>query len=81
MVDSKFGSLWGRWCSNEPSGAFGVGLWKNIKRSWGKFLSHTRFEEGDGSKKPFHIYLVLPTQWMPLLQLTLGFIVVPISGM
>ena len=32
MVDSKFGSLWGGWCSLEPKGAFGVGLWKNIRK-------------------------------------------------
>lgn len=28
---------------------FGVGLWKNIRRGWGKFCSHTKFEVGDGS--------------------------------
>jgi hypothetical protein len=27
-----------------------VGLWKNIKRDWRKFSSHTRFEVRDGSK-------------------------------
>jgi hypothetical protein len=33
-VDSKFGSLWdGQW-SLEPVGAFGVGLWKNIRKEW-----------------------------------------------
>jgi hypothetical protein len=26
VVDSKFGSLWGRWCSNDPIGSYGVGL-------------------------------------------------------
>jgi hypothetical protein len=31
-MDSKFGSLWGGWCSFEPLGAFGVGLWKNIRK-------------------------------------------------
>jgi hypothetical protein len=53
VVDSKFGSSWGGWCSNEPLGAFGVGLWKNIRRGWEKFSSHTRFEVGDGSKVRF----------------------------
>jgi hypothetical protein len=28
----KFGSLWGAWCSLEPVGAFGVGLWMNIRK-------------------------------------------------
>jgi hypothetical protein len=27
-----------------------MGLWKNIRMSWGKFCSHTRFEAGDSSK-------------------------------
>jgi hypothetical protein len=27
-VDSKFGSLWGGWCSREVVGAYGAGLWK-----------------------------------------------------
>jgi hypothetical protein len=26
VVDSKFGSLWGGWCSNEPLGSYGVGF-------------------------------------------------------
>lgn len=38
-MDSKFGSLWGVWCSIEhlshlDSGTFGMGLWKNIRRGW-----------------------------------------------
>jgi len=50
MVDSKFGRLWGGWCSNEPLGMHGLGLWKNIKRGWGKLSNPTKFEVGDGSK-------------------------------
>jgi hypothetical protein len=32
VVDSKYGSLWGGWCSFESGGALGVGLWKNIRK-------------------------------------------------
>jgi hypothetical protein len=32
VVDSKFGSLWGEWCSLEPRGVFGVGLWNYIRK-------------------------------------------------
>jgi hypothetical protein len=50
-VDSKFGNLWGGWCSLELVSAFGVGLWKNIKKGgrlslvlldlrWGMGLRH-----------------------------------------
>jgi len=28
---------WGGWCSSEPVGAYGVGLWKNIRRGWENF--------------------------------------------
>jgi hypothetical protein len=47
-VDSKFGILWGEWCSLDPVGAFGVGLWKNIMKGWETFLGFSRFEVGDG---------------------------------
>jgi hypothetical protein len=30
-----------------------VGLWKNIRRGWRKFCSHTRFEVGDVSNVRF----------------------------
>jgi len=52
-VDSKFGSLWGDGCSLEPVGAFGVGLWKNIRKGWEIFLDLSRFEVGDGVRTKF----------------------------
>jgi hypothetical protein len=52
-VDTKFGSSWGGWCSLEPSSAFGVGLWKYIRRGWRNFSCHTKFEVGDGPKIRF----------------------------
>jgi hypothetical protein len=52
-VNSKFGSSWvGGWCLMSLLGQE-VGLWKNIRRGWGKFSSHTRFEVEDGSKVSF----------------------------
>jgi hypothetical protein len=50
VVDSKYGSAWGGWCSNEVHGSYGVGLWKNIRRGWGELSSHTRFEMGMAPK-------------------------------
>ena len=29
---------------------YGVGLWKNIRRSWEKLSSHSKFEVSNGSK-------------------------------
>jgi hypothetical protein len=53
VVESKFGCLWGGWCSREPVGAFGVGLWKNIRKGWETFSGFTRFEVGDGVRIKF----------------------------
>jgi hypothetical protein len=53
VVDSKYGSLWGGWCSSELVGAYGVGLWKIIRRGWEKFSSHTRVDVGDDSNVRF----------------------------
>jgi hypothetical protein len=53
VLDGKYGSSWGGWCSREPVGAYEVGFWKNIMRGWGKVSSHTRFEVGDGSNIRF----------------------------
>jgi hypothetical protein len=52
-ADSKFGSLWDRWCSLEPVGAYGVGLWKNIKKGWETLSGFARFEVGDGVRTKF----------------------------
>jgi hypothetical protein len=30
-----------------------VGIWKNIRRGWGMFSSHYRFEVGDGNNVRF----------------------------
>lgn len=52
-MDSKFGSLWGGWYSFELVGAYGVGLWKNIRKGWETFSSFARFEVGDGVRTKF----------------------------
>jgi hypothetical protein len=52
-MDSKFGCLWGEWCSLQSTGVFRVGLWKNIRKGWENFLCHTKFAVGDGSRISF----------------------------
>ncbi|KAG2695985.1 hypothetical protein I3760_07G037500 [Carya illinoinensis] len=37
VIEKKYGALWGDWCSREVRGAYGVGLWKHIRRGWGVF--------------------------------------------
>jgi hypothetical protein len=53
VIDSKFGSLWGEWCFNEPLGTYGVGLRNYMRRGWEKFSSHAKFEMGDSFKVSF----------------------------
>jgi len=49
VIDAKFGSLKGGWCSIEVSGSYGVGVWKYIRKGWEKFCNYVRFVVGDGS--------------------------------
>ena len=57
-MNSTFGSSWGGWCSSEPIGGYGVGLWKNIRRCLRMFWSHTRFKVGDGSERCVPLLLI-----------------------
>jgi hypothetical protein len=50
LVESKYGSSWGGWCSSEHVGAYGVGLLKNIRKGWEEVCNHNRFEVEDDSK-------------------------------
>lgn len=43
----------GGWCFSEPVGAYGMSLWKNIRKGWKKFCSHTKFDVGNGFKVRF----------------------------
>ena len=31
VIEAKYGSDWGGWCSKMVLGPYGVGLWKNIR--------------------------------------------------
>jgi hypothetical protein len=42
-----------RWCSLDPPGSHGVGLWKYIRKGWSLFCSHTRFILGHESRIRF----------------------------
>jgi hypothetical protein len=53
VVDAKYGSSWAGWCSLDPHGSQGVGLWKNIRKGWSLFSSHTRFILGNGFRIRF----------------------------
>jgi hypothetical protein len=53
VIDVKFESLKGGWCSKEVLGTFGVVVWKHIRRGWEKFSNFVRLEVGDGSHVSF----------------------------
>jgi hypothetical protein len=37
VVEVKYGSMNGCWCTKVVEGLFRVGVWKNIRRGWGTF--------------------------------------------
>jgi hypothetical protein len=53
VIDAKFESLKGGWCSKEVSGSFGVGVWKHIRKGWEKFRNFVLFEVGNGTHISF----------------------------
>jgi hypothetical protein len=53
VVDAKFGSLQAGWCSLDPPGSYGVGLWKFIRKGWSLFRRHTKLIVGNGSRISF----------------------------
>ena len=53
VVDAKYGSLWGGWCSELGKGPYGVSVWKFIRRGWDNFFQHCAFVVGDGKRVKF----------------------------
>jgi hypothetical protein len=53
VMEVKYDSMWGGWCSNMVSRSSGVGVWKFSRRGWWDFCRFVRFEVGDGSKIKF----------------------------
>jgi hypothetical protein len=43
VIETKYGSIKGGWCSKEVTGTFGVEVWKHIRRGWDKFSNFVRF--------------------------------------
>ncbi|KAG2687140.1 hypothetical protein I3760_09G038400 [Carya illinoinensis] len=53
VVAKKYGGLRGEWCTREVRGAYGVGLWKHIRRGWAVFNQHVKLRVGTGSRIKF----------------------------
>jgi hypothetical protein len=53
VVEIKYGSMEGDWCTKQVERPFGVGVWKHIRRGWELFSKFIRFEVGDGTRIRF----------------------------
>jgi hypothetical protein len=53
VVEAKYGSERGGWCSKVGAGSHGRGLWKFISKEWHHFSNHIRLIPGDGSRISF----------------------------
>ncbi len=53
VVEVKYMSLWGGLCTKEIRGAYGVGLWKGIRRGWERFIPFVSFSVGNRERAKF----------------------------
>jgi hypothetical protein len=53
VIDLKYGSDVGGWCTNAMTEPYGVSLWKFIRRGRDNFFQRVRFEVGKGSRIRF----------------------------
>ena len=53
VIIDKFGVEEGDWCSREVKGAYGVGVWKAIRKDWENIHSRSCFVVGNGRKVKF----------------------------
>ena len=50
VIIDKYGVEDGGWCSREVRGAYGVGVWKAIRKDWENIRSRSRLIVGNGRK-------------------------------
>ena len=53
VMESKYGSMWGGWCTEEGHGSHGVSVWKSIRKDWGCFVPFISYRVGVGDKVQF----------------------------
>ena len=53
VVEIKYGSMWGGWCTEEGHGSYGVSVWKSIRKDWGCFVPFISYRVGAGDKVQF----------------------------
>uniref|UniRef100_A0A2N9EJJ5 Reverse transcriptase zinc-binding domain-containing protein n=1 Tax=Fagus sylvatica TaxID=28930 RepID=A0A2N9EJJ5_FAGSY len=53
VVEAKYRSLRGGWCSKEVRGSYGLSLWKTIRKEWEPFSNQLYMQVGDGVRTRF----------------------------
>jgi exonuclease III len=53
VIEAKYGTVMGGWCSSPVNSPHGVSLWKTISKDWSSFKRFISFEVGDGSRVSF----------------------------
>jgi hypothetical protein len=53
VVEAKYGSMWGGWCTKANRDAYGVGFWKGIRKGWDRFLTFLTYSVGNGERVMF----------------------------
>ena len=53
VVEIKYGSMWGGWCTEEGHGLHGVSVWKSIRKEWGCFVPFISYRVGAGDNVQF----------------------------
>lgn len=53
IMDTKYGSLVGGWCTNDVIELYEVSLWKHIRMVWDASSSFASVEVGDGFRTRF----------------------------
>ena len=53
VVEAKYGSLWGGWCSKDVRGSYGLSLWKYSRKGWESFSKHLYMQVGNGVRIRF----------------------------
>lgn len=52
-MEVKYGTIWGGWCTKANRDAYGVGVWKGIRKGWDRFLTFLSFLVGNGEQVKF----------------------------
>ena len=50
VIEVKYGSEWGGWCTRPINGPYGVVLWKNISQGWPSFSRLILYDIGMGPR-------------------------------